>query len=87
MAGRIKFEEVMITDPITKKRRDAVAVMRDGRQVAVLPEVNRLRRALNLRLEELEHIVDNFIGIMGREPTPDEREFWRAVLDYKRSQS
>ena len=87
MAGRIKFEEVMITDPITKKERDAVAVIRNGRQVALLLEADRLRRALNLRLEEIEHIFNNFSVIMNREPTPDEREFWRAVLDFKRSQS
>ncbi len=87
MTGPIEFEEVTITDPVTNKRCDAVAVIRNGRQVAVLPEADRLRRALNLPLEEIEHIVNNFTRIMNREPTHDEKEFWRAVLDFKRSQS
>ena len=87
MTERIEFEEVVITDPVTKRKSDAVAVIRNGRQVALLPEADRLRRALNLSLEEIEYIVDNFAKIMGRQPTRDEREFWKAVLDFKRSKS
>lgn len=87
MTERIEFEEVRITDPVTKKERDGVAVIRNGRQVALLPEADRLRRALALPLEEIEHIVDNFARIMNRGPTRDEREFWKAVLDFKRSHS
>ena len=83
---RIKFEETTITDPQTNRDRDAVAVIRNGRQVAVLPEADRLRRALNLSLREIEHIVNNFPELMNRLPTQDEREFWRAVLDFKRNQ-
>jgi len=86
MRERIKFEEAVILDPITRKRRDAVAVIRDGHQVALLPDPDRLRRALSLPLGEIEHIVENFVGIMNREPNQDEREFWQAVLDFKRSQ-
>ena len=84
MAERIEFEEVRIADTVTNKERDGVAVIRNGRQVALLPEADRIRRALGLPLEEVEYIVDNFTKIMNREPTPDEREFWRAVLEYKR---
>jgi hypothetical protein len=87
MAERIEFEEVVITDPITNKKSDAVAVMRNGKQVALLPEAARLRRALSLSIPEVEDIVINFPAIMGREPTTDEREFWKAVMDYKRGQS
>ena len=35
MTDRIEFEETVITDPITNKRRDYVALIRDGRQVAL----------------------------------------------------
>ena len=87
MAECIEFEEVKITDPVTNKKHDAVAVIRNGRQVALLPEADRLRRALGLPLEEIEHIVNNFTSIMKREPSGDEKEFWKAVLDFKRSQS
>ena len=87
MTERIEFEETVITDPVTKKKSDAVAVIRNGCQVALLPEADRLRRALNLSLEEIEYIVDNFARIMNRQPTNDESEFWKAVLDFKRSQS
>ena len=87
MTGRIEFKETVITDPVTKRKSDAVAVIRNGRQVALLPEADRLRRALNLSLEEIEYIVDNFARIMNRQPTNDESEFWKAVLDFKRSQS
>lgn len=87
MTEQIEFEETKITNPESKQSRDAVAVIRNGRQVAVLPEADRLRRALALPLEEIEYIVDNFKTIMKRQPTPDEREFWKAVLDFKRSQS
>ena len=87
MTERVEFEKVIITNRITNKKDDAVAVIRNGRQVALLPEADRLRRALNLPLEEIKDIVDNFRGIMNREPTSDEREFWKAVLDFKRSQS
>lgn len=83
---RIEFEETKITDPVTNKETDAVAVIRNGQQVALLPEADRLRRALSLPLEEIEYIVNNFMKLMNREPTPDEREFWKAVLDFKRSQ-
>jgi hypothetical protein len=86
MTERIEFEEVVVTDPVTKSKSDAVAVIRNGRQVALLPEADRLRRALNLPLEEVEYIVDSFVKIMGRQPTRDESEFWKAVLDFKRSQ-
>jgi len=86
MRERIEFEETKITDPLTKKDRDAVAVIRNGHQVALLPEADRLRRALALPLEEIEYIVNNFPVIMNRQPTPDEKEFWEAVLDFKRSQ-
>jgi len=86
MTERIEFEEVVVTDPVTKSKSDAVAVIRNGRQVALLPEADRLRRALSLPLEETEYIVDNFVKIMGRQPTNDESEFWKAVLDFKRSQ-
>ena len=86
MTERIGFERVIITDPATNRKSDAVAVIRNGRRVALLPEVDRLGRALNLPLEEIKDIVDNFTGIMNREPTSDEREFWKAILDFKRSQ-
>jgi len=86
MAKRIKFEETKITDPLTKKERNGIAVIRNGRQVALLPEADRLRRALSLPIEEIEHIVNDFPVIMNRKPTRDEREFWKAVLDFKRSQ-
>lgn len=84
---QIQFEEVIITDPITKRGKDGVAVIRNGRQVALLPEADRLRRALALPSEEIEHIVNNFAAIMNREPTHDEREFWKAVLEFKRTHS
>jgi phosphoribosylformylglycinamidine (FGAM) synthase-like enzyme len=53
----------------------------------MLPESDRLRRALALPLEEIEYIVDNFKTIMNRQPTSDERKCWKAVFDFKRSQS
>ena len=86
MMERIEFEETKIIDPITNRSQDAIAVTRDGRQVAILPEADRLRRALGLSLEEVEYITNNFAKIMNREPTHDEQEFWKAVLDFKRSQ-
>ena len=82
---QIEFEETTINDHRTNRDRDAVAVIRNGRQVAVLPEAASLRRALNLSLDEIEDIVNNFYQIMKRPPTQDEQEFWKAVLDYKRS--
>jgi hypothetical protein len=87
MAEEIEFREVELNDPETKRRKgDAIAVIRNGHQVAFLPEAKRLRRALNLPLKEIEYTFNNFSTIMGREPTSDEREFWRAVLDFKRGQ-
>ena len=83
MTERIGFQKVIVTDPATNKKNDAVAVTHNGRQVALLPEADRLRRALNLPLEEVKHIVDDFTGIMNREPTSDEREFWKAILEFK----
>ena len=83
---RIKFEETTITDPQTNRDRDAVAVIRNGRQVALLPEADRLRRALNLSLSDVEHIVSHFQELMNRPPSQDEQEFWKAVLEYKRGQ-
>ena len=88
MVEEIEFREVALDDPVTKQKKgDAIAIIRGGRQVALLPEADRLRRALTLPLTEIEDILKNFLAIMGREPTTDEREFWKAVLDYKRTQS
>ena len=86
MTSRIGFKKTTVIDPITKKSRDAIVVIRNGRQVALLPEADRLRRALSLTLEEIEYTLNNFRRLMNRTPTPDEKEFWRAVLDFKRSQ-
>jgi hypothetical protein len=83
----IEFREVPIDDPVTRQKKgDAIAVIRGGHQVALLREADRLRRALILPLAEIENILKNFSAIMGREPTTDEKEFWKAVLDYKRGQ-
>jgi hypothetical protein len=88
MVEKIEFRKVPIISPETKQKTgDAIAVVRGGRQVALLPEADRLRRALTLTLSEIEDTLNNFTSIMGREPTKDEMEFWKAVLDYKRSQS
>lgn len=87
MSDKIEFKEVALDDPVTKqKKRDAIAVIRNGRRVALLSEADRLRRALGLSVEEIEYIVSNFTRIMNREPTSDEGEFWKAILDFKRSQ-
>ena len=83
MSEMIEFQETKITDSITKQSYDAIAVIRDGHQVAILREPDRLRRALNLPLEEVEYIMNNFATIMNREPTTDEIEFWKAVFDFK----
>jgi len=85
MTERIEFKEIMITDPVTKKQGKAVSVIRNGHQVALLLEADRLKRALNLSLEEIEYIVDNLAGITNRQPSSDMNEFWKAVLDFKRS--
>jgi hypothetical protein len=86
MVEKIEFREVPVLDPKTKlKNGDAVAVIRNGRQVALLPEADRVNRALSLSLKEIEDTLNNFSTIMGRKPTKDEREFWEAHVDYKRS--
>jgi hypothetical protein len=85
MAERIEFKEIMITDPVTKEQRNAVSVVRNGRQVALLLEADRLKRALNLSLEEVEYIVSNLTEKRNRQPSSDMNEFWKAVLDFKRS--
>lgn len=82
----IEFKETTLVEENTGRAVDAVAVVRHGRQVAVLPEADRANRALSLPLEEIRYIVRNFASIMGRQPTRDEKEFWRAVLDVRRGQ-
>ena len=85
---KVEPKEVQIDDPITKQKKgDAIAVFRNGKKVAILPETDRLRRALNLSIDEIKENLYNFSDLMGREPTGDEREFWKAVADYKRNQS
>lgn len=85
---KIEFKQLGVGDPtMGEKRGSVVAVLRDGRQVAVLPEADRLRRAMALSVADVEDTVRNFPTIMGREPTRDEAEFWKALLDYKRSES
>ena len=86
MKENIEFETVTIIDPATNRKQDAVSVIRNGYQVALLPEADRLRRAMALSLEEVKQIIDEFPVIMNREPTRDENEFWKAIIDYKRSQ-
>lgn len=87
MAERIEFKEVVTTDPVTRRKADAVMVLRNGKEVARLPEADRLRRALALPIREVEDITNNFSAIMGREPTNDEIEFWKALTDYKRGKT
>jgi hypothetical protein len=83
----IEFQKVTLKDPETNlDKGDAIVVIRNGRQVAQLPETDRLRRALNLSIQEIKENIRNFVAIMGRQPTKDEEEFWKAVADYKRSQ-
>lgn len=83
----IEFKEVTITEEETGRKLDAVAVVRDGHQVALLAEADRANRALSLPLEEIQYIVENFPSLMGRQPTRDEKEFWQAVLDARRGQA
>jgi hypothetical protein len=83
----IRFETIELKDKNTGRKRDAVAVMREGKRVAVIPEAKRLDRAMSLPLEQVEQVNENLTDTMkrtvGREPTHDEKEFWRAVLDYR----
>ena len=87
MSEEIRFETITIKGRVPSQDRDGIAVIRGGRQVAVLPEADRLRRALSQPLEEIEHIATNLHELLKRDPTTDEREFWRAVLDYRRTRS
>jgi len=64
MASDIRFEKHDSLDPKTKRKRDEVVVIRDGREVAVLPEASRLDRALSLPLEEAVWITRHFKGLM-----------------------
>ena len=91
MGEDIRFETIKIRDKTRVQDRDGIAVIRDGHQVAVIPEADRLNRALSLPLEKVEYIANNLQAVMkagtaGREPTPDEEEFWRAVWDFRRNQ-
>lgn len=83
MAEDIEFVKREKIDEATNRRYDEIVVLRGGHEVAALPEADRLERALALPLEEASWIATHFEEIMGREPTSDEREFWRAVADYK----
>lgn len=85
MTERIEFKEILVTDPVTRKQSNAVSVIRNGRQVALILEVERVKRALSLSREEVEYIVDNLAEITNGQPTNDTSEFWKAVLDFKRS--
>lgn len=87
MSGDVRFERVLITGDTPRENRDGVAVIRDGCCVAVLPEAARLDRALSQPLEDIEYIANNLRQVLGREPTDNEQEFWRAVRDFRRSQS
>lgn len=87
MSGEVRFEMVTIKGDTPKQNRDGVAVIRGGRCVAVLPEAARLDRALSQPLADIEYIANNLEQVLGREPTYNEWEFWRAVLDFRRSQS
>lgn len=83
MTRSIEFLKRETIDPLTNKKGDEVVVLRDGREVAALPEAERLDRVLALPLKEAKWIASHFDKIMLREPTPDEREFWKAIVDYK----
>ncbi len=86
MSGKVRFERVTIKGDTPKQNKDGVAAIRDGRCVAVLPEAARLDRVLSQPLEDIEYIANNLPQVLGREPSHDEQEFWRAVLDFRRSQ-
>jgi hypothetical protein len=84
----IRFDTVTVKDDASGSERVGIEVIRDGRRVAVLPGVRSVDMLLNQPLEMVEHIALN-IGTMtratfGRDPSPDEIEFWRAVLDSHR---
>lgn len=83
MIEKIEFVKRETIDLAIGRKGDEVVVLRGGREVAALPEADRLEMALALPLEEVRWIAAHFKEIMRREPTSDEREFWRAVADYK----
>jgi hypothetical protein len=91
MSEEIRFETITIKGGKLSQDGDGIAVIRGGHQVAVLPEADRLSRALKLPLEEIEYTATNLRTMMrrvvNRDPTPDEEEFWRAVLDFRRGQN
>jgi hypothetical protein len=68
----IRFEKRLFTDLKTSKRRNVVAVIRDGQQVALLPDWDRLRRAMNLSLEEIQLTINHFYKVIKRPPTQNE---------------
>ncbi|MBC8512177.1 MAG: hypothetical protein H8D32_04265 [Dehalococcoidia bacterium] len=87
MSQEIRFETITMKDDTSGKDIDGVAVIRGGHRVSVLPDADRLNRALSLPLEEIEHVANNLRELLNRDPTADEREFWRAILDFRRSQN
>ena len=87
MTSEVRFEKRSTRDIKTNRQRGEVVVIRNGREVAVLPEAGRLDRTLSLPFDEAAWIARNFHAIMHREATPAEREFWRAVIECKRGQA
>ncbi len=85
MSRDVRFERRNTWDVKTNRKGDEVVVIRDGREVAALPDASRLERAMSLPLEEAAWIAHHFSDIMHREPTTAENEFWQAVVDFKRS--
>ncbi len=83
MVEMIEFRKRARIDLATNARENEVVVLRDGCEVAALPEADRLDRALALSFEEAKWIQMHFEEIMRRKPTDDELEFWRAITDYR----
>lgn len=86
MNEEIRFETTLVKNEMSRKDEEALVVIRGDRRVAILPEPDRLNRALNQPLEMIDYITENLGDLLKREPTRDEQEFWKAVRDVKRSQ-
>lgn len=84
MVETIEFKKEKQVNPNKYYWAGEIVVFRNGNEVARLPEADRLDRAMRLDIKTITGIANDFQKYMEREPTENEREFWTALLEYKK---
>lgn len=81
MAARVRLETRRTAQAKSRGKDRETVILRDDEVVAVLPEGDPLRYALELPLEELQSMRVNLARVLEKRPTV--KKVLEAIIEYK----